>query len=422
MHSLYEFHKKFIAKNKANQLAKPIKENKRLFIKLTIAIGASVAFLIFLIILRATSVSASEFITVTISNFLVSFVGFFTSVIPIISIGEIFLFGGILLVVFGISLSIYNLKDKKRTLVLRRVMLAILVTVNAFSYFMLTTGFSYNRADISNGIMLSDSVPRDDEITTIANFFMDDFIYVGESLKRCENGFAIVNYSFFRLGEMMRDEFRRLENRSYFFDFTPRPKIFLNSWWFSTVGVAGMAFTPFGEGTTNFMPPTIGNIFTMAHEFAHTAGVMRENDANLVAYYVLITSKNPLFRYVGYIYSMSHLVSAIFLGNNLDRDIQTEFRERWPIGARQDRNNISQWWTDYREANWINRVMREVGNFFNNLYLILSGVSDGTGNYQNFPDGYDRDPDSPPDRPVFIPRYNNVQRMYFAVWEAKQNL
>jgi len=415
--------KKIKSLSKTEQLNKSIKQNKRLFIKLAIAIGTCVAFLMFLLILRASSVAASEFITRTISNVLVSSIGILTSIIPVISLAEILIFGGVLLLVFGITLSILNLKDRKFTLVLKRFMILVIIAISCGSYFIITTGFSYNRADISNGITLSDSVPRGEEINSIANFFMDDFIYVSERMERDKNGLTIVNYSFFRLGEMLRNEFRRLDGNPYFFMHTPRPKMFINTWWFSTVGVAGMAFVPTGEGLTNSMPPTVGNIITMAHELAHTRGVMRENDADLVAFYILVTSSNPLFRYVGYMYSIRHLGTAVFLGNNLDTELSNAFFTRWPREAETDRNSVWLWWRNYRNANPINRAMREVGNFFNHIYLILSGIREGTGNYGNFPDGHEtteeRDPET--DRPIVIPRYNHVQRMFFAIYEAIHN-
>ena len=418
-------------RQKDMKLYRPIKANKWLFIRLAIAIVVAGFIYGIFTLIRATSVAASEFITRYISNGLVGFVGFFTSLMPYVSMFEMLLMTAILSVAIQIVWTILDLRKKRFSIVLRRALILILVVISCFNYYALTAGFSYNRADISNGINLSQTRHQEDDLNSIANHFMDDFnttantlTNYSDNLSRCENGYLIIDYTLLEIGEMLRDCFRRaLDGNRYFFCYTPRPKVFMHSWWFSIVGVAGMAFLPTGEGHTNFMPPTLGNILVMAHELAHMRGVMRENDADLVAFYVLVTSPNLLLRYIGYMYTMHHLARAVYIGNppRYRQALEQEFFDSWPSYAWQDMATVWRWWRDFRENSAAVQFLNRVGDFFNDLYLRLSGVEDGTGSYGYFPDGdIDTgivDPDTGDN--IFIPFYNNVQKMFFAIYENR---
>ena len=99
----------------------------------------------------------------------------------------------------------------------------------------------------------------------------------------------------------------------------------------------------------------------MAHEMAHGKGVMRENEANLVASYLLLTSSKPYLRYSALMKVLNSAISLAgmypdtndavkLLSASIDRGILTE------------RSNYNKLWSQFT-------LVGDIGDWFNDLYL-----------------------------------------------------
>ena len=77
------------------------------------------------------------------------------------------------------------------------------------------------------------------------------------------------------------------------------PKPVLASEALSYANIAGMFFPFTVESNINIKDPLFTQPFTIAHELAHQAGFMREDEANFIAFLACQESTDPLTRYSG---------------------------------------------------------------------------------------------------------------------------
>ncbi|MCL2798347.1 MAG: DUF3810 domain-containing protein, partial [Firmicutes bacterium] len=259
---------------------------------------------------------------------------------------------------------------------------------------------------------------------------------------RDEKGNTKSPYTPQQLSKKLQKEFKRLDGNGYFFKYTPRAKVIQNSWFMSSTRISGIAFLPGGEPNINGMPHSTSFPQVMAHEIAHTKGVMRENEANLVSYYVLLTSLDPYLRYCGYLETITWMRTAAGYGGNLDADGKlldpsgyfddtgdldpggknfSRYSQMYPLNATIEGYQMWKFWSEYKSPlQWADDLLEKAGEFFNDLYLKLSGVKEGTDSY--------RQPDNPPvyipppkptDPPAYSLSYNEIQRIFFMIYEER---
>ena len=109
--------------------------------------------------------------------------------------------------------------------------------------------------------------------------------------------------------------------------------------------------------------PSIDIPFVMAHEIAHLKGVMREDDANLVALYVCINSSNSFVRYSGYFRGFSRLLEIKAYTNNKEyKEVIQQMDPRIFL----DNSNYS---TYFKEHD----LLQYLSTFINDIYLYING-------------------------------------------------
>ena len=105
---------------------------------------------------------------------------------------------------------------------------------------------------------------------------------------------------------------------------------------------------------------------------AHAKGVMREADANLVSYYVLLNCDDDLLRYAGYSTLVGEMLEfLVYYDMDEERDALYDMLS-------------DEYYTDNRftyEYTKKQGSLQKIGNFFNDIYLKLSGIEEGTDNY-----------------------------------------
>ena len=183
---------------------------------------------------------------------------------------------------------------------------------------------------------------------------------------------------------------------------------------------------PLGEPTVNRSTPASDVAQTMAHEMAHAKGVMREGEANFVAYYLLLSSADDYLRYCGYFSTFYSALTAV----NADSSKKTDYDEIRKGMAPEIRNEIiaaNKFWSEKSKqpgiAGFLNRVFEKVGDFMNDIFLKSNGAENGSGSYSDkITDGEISDTgQTNPDTGeiIYAVTYSSVQKMYFAVYEHK---
>lgn len=169
----------------------------------------------------------------------------------------------------------------------------------------------------------------------------------------------------------------KILNDDYFTQYTPKGKpLYLTSWLYSQLQICGITFFMTNEANFNIDSPACDLPFTLAHELAHTKGVLREDDANLVALYVCLNSNNSYVRYSAYLNSLNAMLSLL-KATNIEEDYNNFLNSI--------SNNIYKD-IDYSNNYWKNHdLFGSISKFFNDIYLKIS-ANQTTQAYTDKPD------------------------------------
>ncbi len=310
----------------------------------------------------------------------------------------LFAAGLIILISFSIYYFVHKNTEKGTALISVTVLLLSII-----SFLYITLGSSmYNRKALDipeeTSLMTSSSVKE-----IYANYFAD-FEYVASLQERDEDGSSICPYTEKELVERIQKEYERLDS-DYFLDYTAKPKQIASSYIMNAFSIAGVTFTPSIEPGYNYQMFTFEKCATIMHELAHTKGVMRESDANEVAYYLLLTSEDPYLKYVGYLYTYPYMARAIRLVNETE-EIYI------PAVAYIDRQKAALYWEEKGK-------LSSLGDWINSLYL-KSNSQSGTDSYISKED-YIKEiiiDDEGHEVIVYkVNRFSHMQNMIFALYK-----
>ena len=399
--------------SKQHSQAKNQKDKKALK-RLLITFAVFLVLLITFIILRQFY-SVAMFLNSTLSRGFAFVMANITNIIPF-SVFEVFVYLAILFVLSYLVLTIVFLIKKKRIKALRSflaILLAVLVTITTF---FMSAGFSY--AQTFSPVPTFDGEVNLGDFESIAAYFLDDFNNLAASLARDENGNVIQPYTDRQLSDKLNAEFNRA-NLDGLFSHNTRVSVFRSGRLMSELGIGGVFFPPLSEANINSLLPASQRPFVMAHEIAHARGVMREDFANDVAWYITLNSSNDFIRYSGYMSAFNALV--IGFGQFGEFALQSEFFNKLHPYIDRERQNNDAHWDSFM-------VLSNLTNWVNDLFLRIMGQEDGTDAYRpnfDYEEEYVRDPNTGdivynPDtgRPEIIrtPVFNTLQRVFFYIY------
>lgn len=377
-------------------MKKLIKENKSIFIRLVII----VFLIIFLIVLGIfqNSPSISEWWTRNISRFFQTCSGFLLKYIPF-SLTEIFVISLIGVSIFLLVWIIVSLVKKRKKFALSRTIDIVLIYVSIIFSYVSTTSLAYYRKPLP--ITLYEEKVNKEDFREIIEYFLLDYNYCSNSLEYKDDGAVKMPYSASKLSRVIEDEYEKIDD-SYFSSFTTYGKPLLTSFLFREFNITGVYFGPFGESNYNSLMTTAEYPFTLAHEIAHSKGVMRENDAQLMAAYICLNSEDTYLRYSGYIYTFTSLLNLARYTDN--KDDYKELYNMMDENILKNYNQINSYWRQYD-------FLDELAEFFNNLYLKIFG-SDTTDSYDDTPIVINPGTNE-------ITSFSRYQKLYFQIYFSK---
>lgn len=235
------------------------------------------------------------------------------------------------------------------------------------------------------------------EFIDIYNYYASDFNYCLSTLKFESNGNVINPYSLNELSEIIEGEYSKKIDSSYFLNTNTCGKEMFSSFLYREFQITGVAYSSFGEANINVLCTNAELPIVIAHELAHTKAVMREDDANQVAFFVCLNSDNPYLRFSAYISRFSQ-INAI----TSPTYISEEDREQ-KISISHQYYDCYVYIRDYWQSH---NLLERIGDFFNNMYISSSGISEGTSSYSGGTEVI-----SDPETGKLIP--NKYQKLYF---------
>ena len=333
-----------------------------------IATLVTMCSLILILSLLKTNAAIANWWTKNIGQFYFSVIGPTVSWFPI-SVTEIYyIVIGVIIIVSIVQLIRRFIKHKPVEGVKKIVKIANIVVATLLTY-TFTCEFAYNRDPVDLPFY-QEKVPNS-EFKDIYNYFAEDFNYCMSQLSFLENGDLDINLSILDISKSVEKSYEIIES-DYFYKTTVHAKPMMSSFIYRELQITGITFAPFGEPNVNYLATSLEIPHTIAHEIAHTKGVMRENEANQVAFYVCLNSDDPYLRfsvYALYFYQLSTMANSSYM-------------------SEEDRQNLIPLDSNYRLARtyavnyWKqHNLMEKIGDWFNNLYIKSSGVNEGTESY-----------------------------------------
>ncbi|MGN0771277.1 MAG: DUF3810 family protein [Christensenellales bacterium] len=339
-----------------------------LLLRLT-AILLSLILICLIFVLLATDRNIAEAITTTWGRLFSDGLGRLVSYLPF-SLFEWCCFFVVAALVAILTTCIVLLCKKKYFKAGRLFLSTAVAAMVIANVYVSTATVAYSRKspplpDVDNSLITSSMVADS------AQNFDNRFYQVSQKISVDDTGASVCPYDFDQLSDIISRQFDRLD-KNYFGSGGKSVKAAAFSGIMSQTHIVGITFMPFGEATVNKYAPYTDIAFAMAHELAHTTGVMRESDANLVAVYVLITSDDDYLQYCGYLNAYYYFNLALIFSNNSNLVSARSL----PAVAQADAQRKREFWSQYT-------AFDSIGDFFNDLYLKLNGQSGSDSYYQD---------------------------------------
>ncbi len=337
-----------------------------------IIVVATLALLLVVLSSLKDNASVCEFFATTFARAWIFLFGNILGWIPI-SFYELMLIVASIAIIFVVVLTICEIFQKKWISLLGLLLSCAIVTLSFVNIYTATASFSYNRDNLPVEVYTETKV---DEVTyqdvlSMATNVIDKVNYAYENTQHDEDGNIVYPYNFAKLNKQLKKEFKKLP-KDYFSTFTPTSKKMLNTTIMNELFLSGVFFAPFGEPNVSFSQMDVYLPVTVAHEMSHAKGVMRENEANLVAYYTLLTSEDLYLQYSALTSVMNSALHMVLLFPDSYGDYQKLMGKINP-SIRKEVRNASVELSQYK-------LLGDIGDYFNDLYLKLQNQG-GTNSY-----------------------------------------
>ncbi len=376
------------------------KEKYKIFRRLYYLLAILVIFSILLII-RFVPHAAEIWMRYFYNNIQQLFAPLF-SFVPFSLTEVLFLF----LIVFFLTIVVLIIKDLIRgrlTKSLNKALSVLIVFSSVATCYFATAGIAYGRSALN--LPQYQETVESENFVEIIEYFINDFNNCANNLTYDENGSVINPYTANEINDLLQKEFLKLDE-TYFAKATPNIKYLMSSFLYREFNIAGISFVPFFEANINYLVPDAQIMSTMAHEIAHTKGVMREQDANFVSAYILLNSNNTFLRYSGYFSTFYSLLElSRYVG---DKNKYSFLYQSLNIQIKNDYSYVSNYWKSYN-------LLDDLATWFNDLYLKILG-NQGVISYEDKPI---TDKEVNPDTgqvTLVIKEFSPLQKLYFYLY------
>ena len=345
-----------------------MKKFRSLIIKTAIALTLLAVLVVFINI--RNNPDTCEAITRGFARFYGSFVSKVTSIIPFSLTEVFFVILGVIAILLLIS-AIINLFKIKPITSLCRILDIGLIALTVINLYHLTCQFSYNRQEMP--LPLYEGEVNREEHVDIYNYFADDLNDCIGQLEFEENGDVKTSMSLKEVTNEVKKAYEIITD-DYFHPYFGGVKGMFSSFIYREFQITGVTFAPFAEANINTLNTKSNIPLTVAHELAHTKGVMREDDANKLAFYVCLNSEHPYLRYCAYVSYFSQIegmVTSYYL-----TDEERNNLHHVDSALNKTRSYEYKFWKEHD-------LLGKFGDWINNLYIKSSGVKEGTSSYSS---------------------------------------
>ena len=343
-----------------------LKRIKSIIWKLIVII-VLIVLLVLVVILRKNQ-GFAEWWSTHIGRWYVTSIGNLTTHVPF-SLTELLFVSLIALAIFLIIRAIIcfvTIRPIKAISKLVSIPLIALMVVVTYSF---ACGFNYNRKPVD--LPFYENEVANEEFDEIYNYFVNDLNACISQLEFRNDGDVKIDVDLPKLSKIVGEAYQIIDS-DYYNDITVTAKPMMSSFLYRELQITGVSFSALGEANVNIMSTNAELPFVIAHELAHIKGVMREDDANQVAFYVCLNSDSPLLRfsaYCMYFYQIRNLTK-----DNLMTDEQLDSLIHYDNKYAKAVNHMIDYWKKHD-------LLGKIGDFINDLSIKSNGIDEGSASY-----------------------------------------
>ena len=269
------------------------------------------------------------------------------------------------LVILLIFISVKRFKSREGRLRLISALLAVILLL--LSGNTLCLGFGYRTTTLRENLDLEYVDISEDRLAAALIFTREELNSLSEKINYNEDGISI-GHDLDTASALICDSFENLSNEYPFFDnFESRVKPVKNGWAMTMLGISGIYTYYTGESNVNTAFPMAEQTFVAAHELSHQRGIMRENEANFMAYLLTTTSPDIYLNYSGCLSMYQYLASALYRTN---KDRYFEIHKELAVGPRGDLAEISR-----VKEKYTNTPLVDISSAINDIFLKSNGTA-----------------------------------------------
>lgn len=265
---------------------------------------------ILLVILSSASYTASDFLATTVSEAYRFITAKLSGVFPF-SLFELLMYLVLPLIAFLIFAAFRFCRTEIARARYAFSLLGVIFLI--YSAFAISTSISYNVTPLGDRLGMNEVGITEDNLYETAKILLDETNSLAERLEFDGNGSAVMPYTLDELSDKLCDAYASLSEKHGFIPgYSTRVKPILTKGAMSSVGLLGIYTFYTGEANVNIDYPDANLPFTSAHELAHQRGIIRENEANFVAFLVCLESDDDFIRYSGYLRMYEYVASSLY--------------------------------------------------------------------------------------------------------------
>ena len=245
-----------------------------------------------------------------------------------------------------------------------------------FFLFVFGCGANYYRSTYADLAGLEIAPGTDGELYGLCTELAERANALREQLADCEDarGVFALPYDTAELGAHAREAMTALgQTEPLLSRWYARPKPVLWSRGMSRLGITGVFFPFTQEANVNVEAADYSIGAAMCHELSHSAGFMREDEANYLAWLACTRQDDPVLAYSG------TMLALAYAGNALAKNDPALYRQLNALlsdAVRRDREANRAYWAQFEDTK-----TNELGEKMNDTYLKANDQKEGTKSY-----------------------------------------
>ncbi len=322
---------------------------------------------ILLVEISKRSVAAADFLNGTLCFYIRRSLAFISGLLPV-SFYDIILLSSPIIAAAVITLTV---------MVFRRGCARVRFILNILSVILLfyagnliTLGISYNTTSVDREMNFPIAEVTAENLARTMTELRDEVNSLAPAVRYNSDGVSDPGYTMDEISEKICKAYSDFSAEYGFVpDFASRAKAVSKpgSVVMSYLGITGIYFYPTGESNVNMLYPAYDVVFTTAHELSHQRGILRENEANFMAYIICSRSEDSYLRYSAALNMYSYIASALYY---TDKNMYYDIAEGLSNEARGDLRASSEVSAKYGDT-----FISDISSFINDLFLKSHGTA-----------------------------------------------